>query len=424
MSLLNAGGVVVSRADDQLDVLVIGGDRVDGHDSARFIDQRLGGMVASGKVEVVAEASFWQRVAMAPGESNVHSLYTTSMVAELAKVPLATVRRWEQRGLIEPCRRIHRLAYYDFAEVANARRLADMLAQGINPRQIEHKLSRLGSKSDQPLSTLSVQVDGNSILLRENGRLIEPDGQCRFDFSAIEECEQQAGVGGQTAESESLSHPNFVRDQDREAIVEDVAVVRFRQNAGSDAATVSEVEDQPSEKPPNTPRQAGIAELAAGQLRTPEQFLTLAMAFEDEGENGQAVEVYRAMQLALGPTPEVCFQLAELLYFDAQYEAARERYYMAIELDESFVEARANLGCAFIELGELEMAINAFQGALRYHSDYADVHFHLARTLDRMDRAEDAARHWHRYLQLAPDSPWSSEAKDRLSQTDDEFLST
>ena len=66
---------------------------------------------------------------------------------------------------------------------------------------------------------------------------------------------------------------------------------------------------------------------------------------------------------------------------------------MAVELDEDYVEARANLGCVLAETGQRELAVAAFEGALRYHPDYADVHYHLARTLDelhRRDEAEDA----------------------------------
>jgi len=63
--------------------------------------------------------------------------------------------------------------------------------------------------------------------------------------------------------------------------------------------------------------------------------------------------------------------------------AARERYYAAIELDEEYVEARANLGSVLVENGELELAVAAFQGALAFHPDYADVHYHLANTLER-----------------------------------------
>ena len=87
---------------------------------------------------------------------------------------------------------------------------------------------------------------------------------------------------------------------------------------------------------------------------------------------------------------------------------------MAIELDENFVEARANLGCVLAESGQFDLAVAAFEGALRYHQEYPDVHYHLARTLDDTDRREDAERHWTRFLELAPNSPWADEAQLRL----------
>ena len=116
-----------------------------------------------------------------------------------------------------------------------------------------------------------------------------------------------------------------------------------------------------------------------------------------------------------GPRAEVCFLLAELLYRLGDVFAARERYFMAIELDEDFVEARANLGCVLAETGELELAVAAFQGALAHHRDYPDVHYHLARTLDELNRNEDAEEHWRLFLSLAPDSPWAAEARSRLA---------
>lgn len=87
---------------------------------------------------------------------------------------------------------------------------------------------------------------------------------------------------------------------------------------------------------------------------------------------------------------------------------------MAIELDENFVEARANLGCVLAETGEHELAVAAFEGALRYHGDYPDVHYHLARTLDELMRSDEALQHWAAFVELAPDSPWADEARERL----------
>jgi tetratricopeptide (TPR) repeat protein len=73
------------------------------------------------------------------------------------------------------------------------------------------------------------------------------------------------------------------------------------------------------------------------------------------------------------------------------------------------------LGCVLADLGELELAVAAFEGALSFHGDYPDVHYHLARTLDELGRREEADRHWWQFAKLSPDNPWSDEARQRLA---------
>ncbi len=176
------------------------------------------------------------------------------------------------------------------------------------------------------------------------------------------------------------------------------------------AAANLPAEDQ-SEEIISLPSWHGEAVLAG----SPEEMLSLAVELEDIGQLEAAGELYRAAMAAAGPSAEACFRLAELLYRRGDLPAARERYYMAIELDEDYVEARANLGCVLAETGEPELAVAAFEGALRYHDEYPDVHYHLARTLDELGRASDADLHWAAFLDLAPDSPWAEEARERLA---------
>jgi tetratricopeptide (TPR) repeat protein len=148
---------------------------------------------------------------------------------------------------------------------------------------------------------------------------------------------------------------------------------------------------------------------------TPDQMCGLAAELEEDGQLAAAAEMYRAAMAAAGPKAEICFQVAELLYRQGDLSGARERYYMAIELDEDYVEARANLGCVLAETGQRELAVAAFEGALRYHPEYADVRYHLARTLDEMHERARALEHWQVFVAQAPDSPWAEEAKQRLS---------
>jgi tetratricopeptide (TPR) repeat protein len=137
----------------------------------------------------------------------------------------------------------------------------------------------------------------------------------------------------------------------------------------------------------------------------------------------QAVEAYRTLLVAGGPVADVNFALADLLYRMGDLPAARERFYAAVELDEEYVEARANLGCVLAENNELELAVAAFQGALAFHPDYADVHYHLANSYDRLDQHSEAELHWHSFLALAPESPWADSARSRLEQANKSPLS-
>ena len=162
------------------------------------------------------------------------------------------------------------------------------------------------------------------------GQLIEPGGQLRFDFAAVEAATARTRVARTWQRS-----------------------CRFPPRAGPVAAARHTGGDVP-----------------------------LASNLDEQGQLEAAAELYRAVLVAAGPRAEVNFLLAELLYRMGDLPAARERYYTAIELDEDYVEARANLGCVLAEMGQYELAVAAFEGALAYHDDYPDVHYHLARTLD------------------------------------------
>ena len=57
----------------------------------------------------------------------------------------------------------------------------------------------------------------------------------------------------------------------------------------------------------------------------------------------------------------------------------------------------------------------AFQGALAFHADYADVHYHLANALARLGDLAEAEAHWQTFLELAPESPWAALVRSQLS---------
>jgi tetratricopeptide (TPR) repeat protein len=349
--LKSHGATVLDAPDASVDLLIVGEEELPlpmGENFDDWLDEPTRQAAEAGRIEVLTETQLWHRIGLVEYEHDIHRLYTPAMLADLLKVPVAVIRRWHRRGLIVPVREVRKLPYFDFQEVATARRLTELLAAGMTPKTIEKKLEEIarylpGVK--RPLAQLSVIVQGKQILLRQGDGLVEPGGQMRFDFES------------------------------------------------------AAVEELPAER---------------SLPSTPVQMASLAAELEEDGQLAEAAEMYRAAMAAGGPKAELCFQTAELLYRLGDLSAARERYYMAIELNEDYVEARANLGCVLAETGQCDLAVAAFEGALRFHSDYADVHYHLARTLDELQQRENAAVHWWRFLELSPDSPWADEARQRV----------
>jgi len=372
--------------------------------------------------------------------------YTSAMLAELLGVPLSAVRRWHRRGLIVPVQEVRRLAYFDFQEVAVAQRLAQLLHAGATLENIEKKvadLARLLPGVQRPILQPAVIVQGQSLLVRQGDGLVEAGGQLRFDFEPAVGVPALAGKSEQSPEGGTPTMIGVLRSLEDVFLSAEQPAVGVPALAGSSEQPpeggtptmigvlrsledVSLSAEQPavgvpalagkSEQPPEggTPTMIGVLRSLEDLSVSAEQMRRLAVELEAEGRLAEAADVYRAAMAAAGPDPESCFELAELLYRRGELSAARERYYMAIELDENYVEARANLGCVLAEMGQRDLAVAAFEGALRYHADYADAHYHLARTLDEMGHRRTAEQHWRRFLALAPGSPWAAEAEQRL----------
>jgi tetratricopeptide (TPR) repeat protein len=301
----------------------------------------------------------------------VRRLYTPAMLAELLVVPVAAIRRWHRRRALREVKCVRRLPYFDFQEVAIARRLAQLLKAGCSLRIIDRRLEeldRLFPGVERPLADASLVIEGRRLYLRRGDELAEPGGQTLLDFEPREE-------------DDDYSH----------------ATISFTRFAAAHPAVIASSADD-----------HGAVHALVERLEQD------ALDWEDEGHLDRAAEAYRTLLIAAGPTAEVNFALADILYRAGDLSAARERYYAALELDEEYVEARAALGCVLAETGELELAAATFEGALGFHGDFADVHFHLANTLDRLERGDEATAHYRTFLELAPESPWAEAARDRL----------
>ena len=212
------GATVLEKPDASAQLIVVGDEQfplAGSEDQDDWLDDATRRRVEQGDTEVIAETQLWQRLGLVESQHEVHRLYTPAMLAELLGVSVAVIRRWHRRGLIVPAREVRRLAYFDFQEVATARRLAELLAAGVSPRAIEKQLESLARYLPgvaRPLAQLSVIVQGKEILLRQGDGLIEPGGQLRFDFDAWqgEPTPQQADV----TTAEQMSHLGAELEED------------------------------------------------------------------------------------------------------------------------------------------------------------------------------------------------------------------
>ena len=75
-------------------------------------------------------------------------------------------------------------------------------------------------------------------------------------------------------------------------------------------------------------------------------------------------------------------------------------------------EAHFNLGNIHHDLGRYQEAVAYYHDALRLNAAYADAHFYLAVTLEKVGRSNDAKVHWRIYQQLAPNGEWVDLAKE------------
>ena len=301
--------------------------------------------------------------------------YTPAMFAELLEVSPAMVRQWHRRRWLCESEVVKKLPYFALTELLPAKRLAQLAKNGLANAEIAKKLDALQvlfPNIDRPIAALDLRIDGRDIFLTKEGQQVDTVGQKLLDF---------AHDGNVPTEQICNDFPVSQLDS------------AFQGAGGREqGAEESKLPAAPCSLSPDPDKS---------------ELCRYAYHCEEQGRLEQAVEYFRVALAAGGPDAAICFQLGELLYRLDDKTAARERYYMAIEIDEHFVEARATLGCVLAETNDLELAVSAFQGALLHHPDYADVHYHLGMTLQKLGKTLEAEQHLRRFRELMPNSPWA-----------------
>lgn len=395
------GGMAMTSVSRQITMLVVGSEgwplEPDGQASQKleFVEARI----ADGQDVRILNESEWLHLIGLADRDTVNRAYTPAMLSQLLNVSVSSIRRWERMGLIKAVRKVHRLPYFDFHEVANARRMSELLLQGVSAERLQASLAKISkslSSTDRPLEQLNLLVQDSELILRDERGIMEAvSGQRLLDFDG-----NDASKGSTDPESD------------------DASSAEDETNESSHRSTIRFPMDEP-----------------AGDERldwTAEEWFYEGCRLADCLDAEAAVEAFRLALMAHGqtvrdairfeiePVPhpaEMSFHLADALYRCGKIEAAIERYHSAVEHDPHYLEAWIQLGCLLAEQGAPERAIDAFRIALDVHPDYPDANLHIANTYEELGDLTSARAHWRKYLEYDSRGPWAEHARQRLDST-------
>lgn len=366
------GGQFTQHVTQTTTLLVVGEEgwplEEDGQPSVKLEQARL--LMDQGlPIRLLSESEWLAAAGLEPRELR-RGLYTPAMLSRSLGISVHEIRRWERTGLIQSRRRVHRLTYFDPAEVATVRHLAELIRSGVSLDRISSTLNDLQSRFPElsrPLDSLQVLLSRGTpaLVLRSNeGGWIDPRTRQRL-FSFTE-----------------------------------------------DSPPVTD-EEEPATLPfPSLDAAPGIGTLPVADW---ERMSEQALADDDLPTAEFAI---RRLTHLEPHNPRWHFELADILYRRDKPQAAAERYAIATELDPEYLEAWVQAGCVYVELGEPTEAKAAFAAALALYPELADVHFHLGELAHRAGETDAARLHWRKYLELDNLGPWADVIRQRLGNAD------
>lgn len=292
--------------------------------------------------------------------------WSTHEVARICKVPVARVRYWEKTSLVRASVGIGDDARFSFQDLVCVRAVLALLDQGVPVRRIRRSLDGLRTRVpeiDQPLGQLRVWLDGSDrVVVRHDGRLVEPTGQVVLDFALAP------------------------------LAAEDAAPLPFRLTEESAIGEGPETALEWFER--------------GCQLDSEAKTITQARAAYE-----QAVAIDPCLA-------DAHCNLGTVHYNQGRREEARECYARTLSLEADHVEAHFNLANMLEEDGRNEAALQHYKASLRAHPLYADAQLNLAMLYEKMGLRRKAREHWRRYVQIEPTGAWADVARKHLSEAE------
>lgn len=285
---------------------------------ALFQELKKGGAA----IRLVDEMEFLGLLGAAEDLEDFARLYTVEQVSRIVETPLAEVRAWVRKGLLQPSRLTNRLAWFEFKDILTARNLSRLTASGVPASQIHRSLSQIARwlpDGERILGRLESYATGLRLRLPD-GSWVEPSGQRLMDFQAAQEAPR--GLVSTFPESESYF---------------------------SQAVEAEERGDLESA--------ARLYNQAAESSAEPEVFFNLGNVLYDLGREASAAERYLQAIEADHNFAEAWNNLGNSLVALGKLEDGVHAYEMALSLEPDYPEPHCNLVTALDRLGQFEKAL-------------------------------------------------------------------
>ncbi len=344
----------------------------------------------TGRPAIISEDAFLERLGQRERQRDLRKSYPLAQVSGLTGLPPATIRLWDQLGLVRSSE-----GRFDFRDVVSLQTIARLLAQGVAAQTICRSIRALAQvlpDAERPLAQLELVVrEGGGLAARLGDSLIDTRGQYELDF--------ESPVATSPAPADS---PAGAAQADGGAPTP----------GGVDAPglVAAALEDE-------TPH---VLRIADHLPRTCEDWIEAGLAAEEDERLDDAEEAYRrAIDHAPTSVPAQ-FNLGTVLLAQGARPAAEERFRQALALDPTFAPAWYNLALTLDDGGRPAEAAEALRKCLKLDPAYAPACFNLAELCERMGAGGggasrlQAAALWRAFLQLEPEGPWAERARERL----------
>lgn len=284
----------------------------------------------SAGVEILSEEELLGRLGLAEESKPIQRSYSLLDLSRLLDLPGRTLRAWVERGFIEPAEERQGLMYFDYAQAAAARSICGLLAAGATVAKLRRALLELQACLPQSAAVVAqltvLEHTGRLAHRREDGLLMQPNGQLLFEFPTQDSAEDLFAFAPRppgieelferALDFEELGRHAEAADLYRQALIEDPLDPVLHFNLGNVVFALGD-----ASRAAESYRKA--LELDGGYA---EAWNNLGNSLAELGSRDESVEAYQQALLRSPHYPEANFNLAETYFALGQIEHARDHW--------------------------------------------------------------------------------------------------